>query len=815
MKDIKILNNLDLKTVLRALTIALLLFLDASVGRLRSLPPLYLFYGIFIIILLTAWWVWKMIHKRGIVQTPISFPLIIYLSAVTLSTFFSVDLRRSLDGLLATTVVVLLFFLICDLILSGWKPDVFIWALLIFVTILLIQGLGEIFNWYWSFFSLRVPEYPTFLLRYRLFGISAWPSKLVMLIYISIPFVIFKLFESKSIWKKIFWVTWLLIAEIIFVFSDTRGGMVAGLFVLGITLGWLLFREGMPRKRNLRNWLSSKRKYFGVLTAFTLAYILISMIRQLSPHTGTTHHGGGISAGRLNFWQVALDIFKNYPIIGSGPITYPRFYIQDFPSGIYGWVSPHAHNFILNTGAQLGVLGLLALGLVIFSLFFYSVRSPKAHSLILKEPTNPESFLLIGVAAALTGVLIHSNLDRLEETPHTMIPLLILVGVGLHTLNLIKSPGKLDRKFASVFFIFPIFATVILIRQNNSQLSQLNSLQSAYQDNWSEAASFTNQAVDLDPGMNFYNEQRGFAYGALALSLESNDIDNEISEAIRSYQIANEMFPYWAPNYVNLAELYDKAGKPEEALKTLESIPQDWFRSWPFPALILAEEYQESGQLSKADELLQKALNYNYWVKDMAICQRSIVCKEIAAQIQIEEGNEYFIHSDAISLLKDGFPKITLNRLKEIPPEKSSALIWVDRAAAHCALYEYPQCEYSLEVAERLNVGNQPQSAAHYALTKSNFLRQQGKDAEAMKILESHIRPLVKIKNYENVVYQRVGFPNPLLPSLSILEKNALDLVVYRELAELYKQANMFPDAIWAENQAELLSVYFEEDAPY
>ena len=172
----------EIKTLLRAVLIALLLIVDALIGKLRTIPPVSIVYLFFILSILTGWWLWRTINKRGIPRTPITIPIIFYLIIVIISTIYSVDQRRSLDGLIATCGVVLVFFVICDLLSSGWKVEILEIALLIFFTYLIIHGLWKIFDWYRFWYTIQVPDYPPYPIRFRLFGVSAWPSKLVMLI---------------------------------------------------------------------------------------------------------------------------------------------------------------------------------------------------------------------------------------------------------------------------------------------------------------------------------------------------------------------------------------------------------------------------------------------------------------------------------------------------------------------------------------------------------------------------------------------------------------------------------------------------------
>lgn len=805
--------GIDYRTFFRATLIALLLIADVLISRLRTIPPISIVYFFIILFILTGWWIWRTIQNKGLPRTPITIPLFIYLLAVLISTIFSVDQRRSLDGLIATFAVVSFFFLICDLLIYGWKVETLEIALLIFVTYLISHGLLKIFDWYKLWYTIQVPEYPPYLLRYRLFGVSAWPSKLVMLINAGIPFAIFRMSNASSFIRKVLWGSWLLASIVVIIYSDTRGGFVSLVFILAITIGWLLFSKRVPFRENPVHWLKKNSSIILTFIVYIGVFFLISNINKLiSPHSGYVRHGRGITAGRIDFWRVAINIFLKYPLVGSGPITYPRFYIQELPGGINGWISPHAHNLILNTASQLGILGLIALGSIFISLAVVLYRSTKFRSLILIESLSSNSHLLVGTIAALSGVLIQSMFDRVEEIPHTMFSILLIVCIGLYVLGKIEDHGKRNQFISIIFFAILIFVTGLFYRQYTAHSSQLLGLQSAYERNWKEAADHIETATDYDPELIFYYEQQGYALGALSLSPDTSIDGKALQLAIDSYSVVNENIPIWAPNYVNLSQLLEHAGKPEESFALLESIPGKWFQVWPFLTFFLADKYQSLGQFSEADDLYRDGLVHSFWMKETAICQKSEACKDIATQIQIEDNELFSTHELALTEIEGGSPNEALSILDAIPLSESSPLIWVDRAAAHLALDEIPQSEYALEIAKTLDVLNQPIASSIYALTASNLLLRSQKTDEAIEILESVVRPMIRLRTYEYIVYQRFGFPDHLLPSLAILEQNKFDLMIYSQLGDLYRENGNLNDAEWAVNQAIILSSLLETE---
>lgn len=805
----KKLRKIDLRMYLRATAIAVLLIFDSSIGFLRSIPPISFFYLITILIIITGWWLWKTYYKRGLPRTPITIPIIIFYFVVILSTLFSINQRKSLDGLIATTTVIMLFFLFCDLLLSGWDPRTFEIALLIFTSYLLIQGMVEIINWFATWISLSVPEYPMFPLEYRLYGVTAHPNLLAAIIYITIPFVIIRLSKSKSNILTIGWIIWLLIADVIFYFTNSRGGIVSIFFVLVVTIGWIIIHKKISFHKNIKFWLDRNRYIFSLLLFYLGVFgLLYFFSKDSSTNSSTLRHGAGITAGRLKFWEIAINSFLENPVLGTGPSTYAISYINQLPSGIYGWIAPHAHNFYLNTLAELGFLGIIALGGIILGVIwsYYSFLRMNQKDEIAKN------VFIVCTGAALIGISVHSAVDVLTWIPHITIPIIMLLVLGLYATNNITPGNDLSSRWMWLFLVIPLVIGSLSMRLNYAKSFQFNSIQASYNEDWLVASNFLESANEYDPNLKFYREQLGYALGAHSTKNIHFNSEEELSKAIQSYEIANDIPPIWAPNYVNLAELQNFAGNPEEVLLTLESIPKNWLKSWKVPQMLLAEKYYEVDRVNESILLYRNALTEINWLKDTAMCQRSKLCRRIADQIILDPNSDYSRHSEAIDMMKQGHPNIALGMLNKISPSTSSALIWVDRAAAHCALNEYPQCEYSLYVAEALNVVNQSPAAAIYFLTKSDLLMQNSNREEAISTLEFYIKPIVRFNNYERIVYQRIGFPNYLLPSLALLEKTNYDLMVFRKLEDLYLAENRFDDANWARNQVNLLSEMLESN---
>ena len=107
--------------------------------------------------------------------------------------------------------------------------------------------------------------------------------------------------------------------------------------------------------------------------------------------------------GRLNFWRAGLAIFRDHPLVGTGPGTFAivhaayqkdvRYYARD------------AHNFYIQIMAEMGVMGLaalLVLGSSIWTMWGRTLRAAQG-----KE----EYPLLVGVGLGVLAFSLHSAFD--------------------------------------------------------------------------------------------------------------------------------------------------------------------------------------------------------------------------------------------------------------------------------------------------------------------------------------------------------------------------------------------------------------------
>jgi len=122
-----------------------------------------------------------------------------------------------------------------------------------------------------------------------------------------------------------------------------------------------------------------------------------------APASGTQLESGGTESGTIRkiVWTGAINIWKRYPVFGSGVETFAYSYYQDRPVehnlvSEWDFLYNKAHNEFLNYLATTGTLGLFSYILLIIWIYFWGTRSMLSQS--------APSFLVPSILGAFTGL---------------------------------------------------------------------------------------------------------------------------------------------------------------------------------------------------------------------------------------------------------------------------------------------------------------------------------------------------------------------------------------------------------------------------
>jgi len=179
---------------------------------------------------------------------------------------------------------------------------------------------------------------------------------------------------EKYPWRK--WAAWLYFGLLvsILVRISVRNSLL-GLFVAIVGLEML---RGQTRYLVNRILRVAGVMIGVVVLLYVLLYVapdtyFIERIRQVVPWFENGEliiHRGSNVFGRLDYWAAALEMFASSPLVGKGFYSYRELSSLFLPGEI-----PHAHNSYLQTLAELGLIGAVALGWLMFNIVWYLYRS--------------------------------------------------------------------------------------------------------------------------------------------------------------------------------------------------------------------------------------------------------------------------------------------------------------------------------------------------------------------------------------------------------------------------------------------------------
>jgi O-antigen ligase len=132
----------------------------------------------------------------------------------------------------------------------------------------------------------------------------------------------------------------------------------------------------------------------------------------------TLLQGRAFDEGRLSAYQSAVQRFLESPLVGTGPGTYALHRLGD-PVEPFGHLAfPSAHNVVLNTAGELGLVGLLGL----------AVSGGLGARLVRRRWLSGHRRIVVAALIAISIAGFHALLDVVFEVPALAIFGLLAVG---------------------------------------------------------------------------------------------------------------------------------------------------------------------------------------------------------------------------------------------------------------------------------------------------------------------------------------------------------------------------------------------------
>lgn len=231
------------------------------------------------------------------------------------------------------------------------------------------------------------------------------------------------------------------------IFSYTRAAWIS---IVGAILVYIVMRLRISFKLLMISGVSL------VLFLFTFSdQILSSLNKNDQDSSGNfTEHISSMSnistdasnLERLNRWYCAVNLWQDYPIIGSGPGTYQFLYAPYQKKFTRSLISTNdgdggnAHSEFLGAMSDSGIIGLLGIVVMLYITLRYAIR------LYHKVDSETDRNTIMGITLALISYFMHGVLNNYLDAEKCAIPIWIgitmLISIGIQHHNALKEPSK-------------------------------------------------------------------------------------------------------------------------------------------------------------------------------------------------------------------------------------------------------------------------------------------------------------------------------------------------------------------------------------
>jgi len=550
------------------------------------------------VVVLGGWLVVRLWRRARLPRSGIEWALAIFILTQLLAVAFSQDPRRSLPEVLAYVVYALVFYLVLDLLASGWPMELFEKTLLIVggvaVGLALLALAQSVLAWRALAAGLAYP--PSY--QQRLYAVLGDANLLSVFVNLLIPLALGRLLLSRGWLARLLLGGLVLGGLVIDYFASSRGGTLGLIAALGtLALLWVGFVSAKARRIAEQVWrgLRARPVVLALLILLALAPVAWVGVKALRFEGDATH--SPIFESRTVFWEPAWEALKDDPLTGVGPATYPSVWMRARsipPSRPY----QHAHSTPVTLTAESGLIGLA--GLVV--LLVAAVRRALP---VQSEMETDERTRWAAIAATLVGFGVHSLFDHFLSYASIGIILAVLLA-QLFALSRRDETERTARTSFHPAWLLGIGIIVVLFSAFSlrAQAHNQRGVSLAEDGEWLAAAQAFDRAAEDDPTVALYWLNAAYAYGRAAYDGEGDLLEL----AIARYEQGIALEPDYALNYADLGALYRQAGDSQGALENLSKATElspDAALFW----LNLGLEYEDQGSLDLAQQAYSRALD--------------------------------------------------------------------------------------------------------------------------------------------------------------------------------------------------------------
>lgn len=272
------------------------------------------------------------------------------------------------------------------------------------------------------------PDYLLKLTSNRVFGTFIYPNTLAGFLVLALAPVLAWIWLRR--WEaRVKWAVMAVACAVMIyclLLTGSRGGFLA--LAVTIVAGTCCF----VRKKRL------------LVVGLTVA--VLAGVFWLSLRNGLTHLGAGSVESRMDYWQGAVTIARDFPWLGTGPGTFGSIYPKHKTAA--SEEAKLVHNNFLEMWCDSGIA---ALGVYAA---LWALALWQAYRMVRQRDGDPVS---VAIFAALTGWVVHGLVDFDLYVPGVAIPTFMLLGM-VQGLEESPTPAKSSRVNPVLVFVCAVTA---------------------------------------------------------------------------------------------------------------------------------------------------------------------------------------------------------------------------------------------------------------------------------------------------------------------------------------------------------------------
>ena len=543
---------------------------------------------------IVAWMLIRYRSGRELSIPLVTFPLgAMVLLGYLLSTRSPVT-AIAIEKVSVTLPIILLLLLVTDSLFGWWKIDTWENALVSLAILFCFLEFVLAFFWisgWWqaSGAALSLPP-----IGYRPSGLFLGHANVFAgYLNLVIPIAIVRSTTALSRRDRMLWYLAIVIFLMTQLLSSSRGGWLAGIAAIVTTVAILLIRRadaGGVLNAIRQNWI----KLVAGAGLLLVGTIIVLIAAEVSPG-----HAPLLSA-RSGIWKPAWTIIQSSPVLGHGPASFSALFAiqKQIPPG---FATSHAHNMLLQTWAELGLIGLLLLVLASVLLIFAFISAWRHRS----------TARLAAYGGAGIAVLLHNQLDYLFESPGYLMGVAVIIGL-LYSHAPESQSLRLTRGWVTLTIglaLIPFIASVAL--GGRGAREYWDGVAAGRAGDWEQASDQICRSMELEYSMPLYTFQCGLALAYLAE--QENDF-TALNQAGQVFEIGLRQDPHWPMHWANLGAIQWSLDETTSARDSLTRAAELAPRNSRI-ALNLGWMQEQLGDPASAQLSYQSAISSDPWLQ--------------------------------------------------------------------------------------------------------------------------------------------------------------------------------------------------------